>query len=156
MTAVQAYQRLTALCARGEHCQYDLTEKMRQWGMAPEEQAQVMERLVRERYVDDERYARAYVQDKVDYAHWGRRKIEQGLWQKHIDDTVARQALDDVDAQRWADVLRPLLKQKRRSTRAASEYELTMKLIKFAMGRGFTMDVIRQCLEVEDEDELAQ
>jgi regulatory protein len=47
-----------------------------------------------------------------------------------------------------------MLKQKRKSTKADSEYELTMKLIKYAMSRGFTMDIIKQCIEVEDEDEF--
>ena len=63
--------------------------------------------------------------------------------------------LDEVDDEEYIAALAPLLKQKRRSTRAASEYELTMKLIKFALSRGFTMDIIKRCIEVEDEDEFS-
>ena len=154
MTGQQAYLKLTALCARSEHCQYDMLEKMRQWGVSPEEQAEVMQRLVQERYVDDTRFAHAFVVDKVRYNKWGRRKVEQALWAKHIDKTVATEALDDISDEEYLAVLRPLLKQKRKSTKAQSEYELTMKLIKFALSRGFTMDIIRQCIEVEDEDEF--
>jgi len=55
MTGRQAYQKLAALCARSEHCQQEMLDKMRQWGVDKEEQAQVMERLIKERYVDDER-----------------------------------------------------------------------------------------------------
>jgi regulatory protein len=154
MTGQQAYLKLTALCARSEHCQHDMLEKMRQWGVSPEEQAEVMQRLVQERYVDDTRFAHAFVVDKVRYNKWGRRKVEQALWAKHIDKTVATEALDDISDEEYLAVLRPLLKQKRKSTKAQSEYELTMKLIKFALSRGFTMDIIRQCIEVEDEDEF--
>ena len=154
MTGQQAYLKLTALCARSEHCQHDMLEKMRQWGVSPEEQAEVMQRLVQERYVDDTRFAHAFVVDKVRYNKWGRRKVEQALWAKHIDKTVATEALDDISDEEYLAVLRPLLKQKRKSTKAQSEYELTMKLIKFAFSRGFTMDIIRQCIEVEDEDEF--
>lgn len=154
MTGQQAYLKLTALCARSEHCQHDMLEKMRQWGVSPEEQAEVMQRLVQERYVDDARFAHAFVVDKVRYNKWGRRKVEQALWAKHIDKTVATEALDDISDEEYLAVLRPLLKQKRKSTKAQSEYELTMKLIKFAFSRGFTMDIIRQCIEVEDEDEF--
>ena len=74
--------KLAALCARGEHCQHDMLEKMRQWGVDEQEQASVMQRLVKERYVDDERYTRAFVHDKMTYNQWGRRKIEQALWLK--------------------------------------------------------------------------
>jgi regulatory protein len=44
-----------------------------------------------------------------------------------------------------------LLKQKRKSTKAANDYELNQKLVRFALGRGFTFDIIRQCLEVDEE-----
>jgi regulatory protein len=113
-----------------------------------------MEKLVTGRYVDDERFARAFVSDKIRYNKWGRHKVEQALWLKHIEKSIVSEVLDAVDDREYVDVLRPLLKQKRRSTKAQSEYELTMKLIKFALGRGFTMDIIKQCIEVEDEDEF--
>jgi len=48
--------------------------------------------------------------------------------------------------------LKPLLAQKRRSVKARNDYELNMKLMKWALGRGFTMDIIRQCLTVEEEE----
>lgn len=154
MTAQQAFQRLAALCARGEHCQQEMLEKMRQWGVGDEEQAEVMQRLVSERYVDDERFARAFVNDKIRYNKWGRRKVEQALWQKRIDPSTAQAVLDEVSDEDYLDALRPLLLQKRRSTKAQSTYELTTKLLKFALGRGFTMDIIKQCIETDDEDEF--
>lgn len=148
-----AYLTLAALCAQAEHCQYEMLEKMRRWELPEEEQARVMQRLVSERYVDDERYARAFVKDKVRYNKWGRRKVEQALWQKHIDDDIRQRVLDEVDDEEYLDVLRPLLKQKRRSTKAASDYELNKKLVRFALSRGFTYDIIRQCLDVSEEFE---
>jgi len=152
MTGQQAYQKLTDLCARSEHCQQEMKEKMRQWGVSEEEQAKVMDRLIAERYVDDERFAHAFIYDKIRYNKWGRRKVEQALWMKRIDDSISKSILDDVDDDEYIRILRPLLKQKRKSIKADSEYELTMKLIKFAISRGFTMDIIKQCIEVEDED----
>lgn len=151
MTAHEAYQKLTDLCARGEHCQHEMVEKMRRWGVSDEEQATVMERLLKERYVDDARYARAFVYDKIRYSKWGRRKVEQALWQKHIDEHISREILDSVDDAEYTDILKPLLRQKRRTTKAASDYELTMKLMKFALSRGFTMDIIKQCMDVDNE-----
>lgn len=154
MSGKDAYQKLTDLCARGEHCQHEMTEKMRRWGVSDEEQAQVMARLIDERYVDDARYTHAFVYDKIRYSKWGRRKVEQALWMKHIDATIIRQELDAVDDEEYTAVLKPLLRQKRRSTKASSDYELNMKLIKFAISRGFTMDIIKQCMDVENEDEF--
>ena len=111
-----AFLQLSALCAGAEHCQYEMVEKMKKWGLTDEAQARVMERLINGRYVDDERYTRAFVSDKIRYNKWGRRKVEQALWQK------------------------------RKTTRADSDYQLNQKLVRFALGRGFTYDIIRQCI----------
>lgn len=151
-TEQEAYLTLAALCAQAEHCQWEMTERMQRWQLDDEAQARVMQRLVKERYVDDERYARAFVKDKVRYNKWGRRKVEQALWQKHIAEDIRQQVLDEVGDDEYASVLRPLLEQKRRSTRANSDYEMNQKLTRFALGRGFTFDVIRQCLDVDDVD----
>ena len=102
-----AYLTLAALCAQAEHCQYEMLEKMRRWELPEEEQARVMQRLISERYVDDERYARAFVKDKVRYNKWGRRKVEQALWQKHIDEDIRQRVLDEVDDSRSASQRKP-------------------------------------------------
>jgi regulatory protein len=152
VTEQGAYLQLAQLCARAEHCQHEMLEKMRRWEMSDEAQARVMARLIQERYVDDERYARAFVRDKIRYNKWGRRKVEQALWQKGIDEDIRQRVLGEVDDEEYLSVLRPLLKQKRRSTKAASDYELNQKLVRFALGRGFTYDIIRQCLDIDEED----
>ncbi len=153
MTEQEAFLRLAALCAQAEHCEYEMQEKMRRWQLPDEAQARVMQRLVSERYVDDGRYARAFANDKVKYNKWGRRKVEQALWQKHIADDIRQQVLDGIGDGDYLAVLRPLLQQKRRSVKARNDYELRMKLVKFALGRGFTMDIIRQCVSADDAED---
>ena len=153
-TEQEAYLTLAALCAQAEHCQWEMVEKMRKWEIPEEAQARIMERLVKERYVDDERFARAFAKDKVRYNKWGRRKVEQALWQKHIDEDIRKNVLNEIDDEEYLSVLRPLLKQKRKSKKAQNDYELNQKLMRFALGRGFTFDIIKQCVDVEDEGEL--
>lgn len=152
ITEQEAYLRLTTRCAQAEHCEQEMTLAMSRWGLSEESQARVMARLTAERYVDNRRFAEAFVRDKVRYNKWGQRKIEQALWQKRIDSDTIREVLGRVETAEYVDILQPLLRQKRRSTRASNEAELTQKLIRFALGRGFTMDVIRQCLKVGDTD----
>ena len=153
ITEQEAYLRLASLCAQAEHCQYEIKEKLRRWELGEEAQARIMERLVKERYIDEMRYARAFVKDKVVYNKWGRRKVEQALWQKQIDDDIRQSVLEEVDDETYVSVLRPLLKQKRKSTKAGSEYEMNQKLVRFALGRGFTFDIIRQCIDLEEQDD---
>lgn len=114
-----------------------------------------MQFLTKEKYVDDERYCRAFVKDKIRYNKWGRRKVEQALFAKHIDRNVYIPVLDEVDDEEYLSVLRPLLRNKQKQLKGLGEYEANSKLIRFAIGRGFTMDVIRRCLDVDDMEDTA-
>ena len=149
MSEEQALARLTALCASAEHCTGEMIDKMTKWEISEEAQARIMEHLVKNKYIDDERYCRAFVHDKMEYNHWGRRKIEQALYVKHMDKAIQKTVLDEIPDEDFIDILRPLIVQKRRQTRANSEYEMNMKLMRFAASRGFTIEQIRQCIDVE-------
>ena len=150
-TEQEALITLTALCASGEHCSQEMLDKMTRWQLSEEEQARVMEYLVKNNYIDEERFTHAFVMDKIRYNKWGRRKIEQALWQKRIPKDIQTKILDEIDENESINVLRPLLKSKRRSIQTKNDYELNMKLIKFALSRGFTFDLIRQCIDGADE-----
>ena len=156
MTEQEAYLQLAALCAQAEHCQQEMRDKMRRWELDEIVQNRIIDRLIKERYVDDERYARAFVKDKIRYNKWGRRKVQQALWQKRIDADIQQRVFDEIDEKEYLDVLRPLLKQKRKSIRAASDYEMNQKLARFALSRGFTFDIIRQCLDVDEESDFSE
>lgn len=153
MTEQEAFLQLAALCAQAEHCEQEMRDKLKRWGFDESVQNRTIERLIRERYIDNERYARAFVKDKIRYNKWGRRKVQQALWLKRIDKDIQQRVLDEIDDNEYLSVLRPLLKQKRKSVKAESDYELNRKLVRFALGRGFTFDIIRQCLDVDEEME---
>ena len=150
-TEQEAYLQLAAMCAQAEHCEQEMRDKMKRWGVEPDAQDRVVARLVKERYIDNERYVRAFVKDKIRYNKWGRRKVMQALWMKRIDDDIQHRVLDEIDDKEYIDVLIPLLKQKRKTIKAKSDYELNQKLVRFALGRGFDFGIIRQCMDVDDE-----
>ncbi len=146
LTEQEALFRLTTLCSQSEHCSYEMTEKMRKWQLSDEAQARIMAYLFKERYIDDERYCRLFVRDKIRHNKWGRRKVEQALWAKRIDGEISKAILDEVDDEEYLSILRPMIKSRRRQMRGMSEYEANARLARWAMGRGFTFDIIRQCL----------
>lgn len=146
-TEREALLELTSVCAKAEHCEYEMNEKMRRWGLSGEAQARIMAKLIEGKYVDDERYAQAFVRDKLRFNKWGRRKIDQALWAKHINEDIRQRALEDIDDKEYIDILNQLLRQKRRSLTACSDYEARMKLTKFALSRGFDYDIIEQCID---------
>lgn len=153
MTEEQALQRLADQCARTECSTGDIDAKMRRWGFGPEARKRVTDYLVGHKYVDNERYCRAFVNDKIRFNHWGRRKIEQALWTKQVPQEVSGKVLDDIDDEEYLSVLKPMLKSKWPTIKAATDYERSLKLMKFALGRGFSMELIRRCLPAIDGEE---
>ena len=150
-TEQEAYLQLAAVCAQSEHCEQEMRDKMKRWEIDADAQDRVIDRLVKERYIDNERYARAFVKDKIRYNNWGRRKVQQALWMKRISDDIQQQVLDEIDEKEYLNVLVPLLKQKRRTIKANNDYELNQKLVRFALSRGFDFGIIRQCLTVDED-----
>ena len=147
MTEQQALLKLTTLCTQAEHCSQEMIDKMKKWELPEDAIARNMEFLTEKKFIDDERFARFFINDKIKYNKWGRRKIEQALWMKKVDSAVSSPILDAVGDEEYLAVLRPLLAGKYRTIKADNDYERSMKLIRFAMGRGFTIDLIRKCID---------
>ena len=151
ITEQEALLKLSALCARAEHSSGEMLEKMRRWQLPDDARERVLDRLIDEQFVDDERFARLFVREKIRFDHWGRRKIEQALYLKGVDSSISRRVLDEVDDEAYVAELKKLLATKRRSVKAENDYELRQKLTKYALGRGFGYEVIRLCIDGADE-----
>ena len=150
MTYEQVLAKLTACCARGEHCLHEMRQKMERWQIDMSTQQRVIDYLLAERYIDEARYARFFINDKVKYNRWGKRKIEQALFMKHIPKEVYAPLLDDIEDDAYMETLLPLLQSKQRSVKGNSEYEIRMKLIRYAMQRGFTYDLAEKAVSQLD------
>ena len=115
--------------------------------------ARILDRLDSEKFIDDERFCRAFVNDKFRFAKWGKMKIAQGLYMKKIPSDVAWRYLNEIDEEEYLSILRDLLASKRKSIHAADDYELNGKLMRFAMSRGFELKDIKRCIDIPDEEE---
>lgn len=142
-TAAQALERLEELCARAEHCQSEMRDKLRTWGFASSVAEKVVASLVERKFVDDARYSRAYVHDKFAYQKWGRRKIAQGLMAKRIGRDEIDDALAEIDTDEYQETLAGLLRAKLRiDPSLLASYEGRMRLYRFALQRGFESTAI--------------
>ena len=146
ITEEQALQKLAALCSKAEHSSGEMREKMRRWQLAPDTQERIIGRLTAERYIDDARFARLFARDRLRFAAWGERKISAALFRKGIDKATADEALAQITDEEWLAALRPLIAAKRRTTAAASEYELNARLMRHALAHGFPVRLIMKCL----------
>ena len=148
-TEQEAYQKLSALCAMSEQCCHDMMRKMSRWQMDQEVAEKVVARLVKEAFINEERYARAFVRDKFRYNHWGEVKIKHELKLKGISQKHIEAGLEELDEDDNLNALREIIQKKRPSVKGKSDYEIRCKLIRFAVGRGFDMNDIMKVLQID-------
>ena len=147
-------QKAERYCVIAERCFSDVRQKLQQWGGTPEVIDEVLVLLQKEHYIDEHRNSKALVRDKYRFNKWGRVKISQMLSCKNIPQENIDAALAEIDEQAYLDGLRVLLSAKSRSVTARDSYDFRVKLIRFAVGKGYTIDEIKRCMENEDADEF--
>ncbi len=146
-SADEALQSLMRLCARAERSSGDALRLMRRWGVPDSDARRVLDRLERERFIDDRRYTELYVREKMRLSGWGAYKIKMSLRQKGVSPQiiaeVAEPMFSPVDLK---ERLVELLTRKLPTIKAKSTYETRAKLIRFGVSRGFDLEMVIDCV----------
>lgn len=145
---------LMSLCARAERSSGDALRLMRGWGLGESDARRVLDRLIAARFIDDVRYAEAFVRDKSRLAGWGAYKIAAALYRKGVERKVVDKALQQIDRQAGVEQLRELLRRKLRSIKTASASDAKAKLVRYGVGRGFAISDVCECVEelIDEQD----
>lgn len=147
-TAQQALQSLMRLAARSEKSTGDALRLMRTWGVPEAEQRGVLEKLIADRYIDNRRYAEAYAREKSRLAGWGERKIAMQLRMKGVErETISAVLAEVLQDDSMAERLQEKLEKKLRTVKAANDYELRGKLLRYALGLGYDYDMAAEVIE---------
>ena len=142
----QALHRLAAYCSRAERCIWDVRRKMDEWEIPSGQQNQIIQKLQKEKFLDEERYCKAFVNDKTRYNRWGIYKIRYELKRKQISESLIGEALKIVGPEENREQLRLLIEQKKKSVKGKNEWEIRQKLLRFAASRGFSHEDIESLL----------
>lgn len=142
VTPQQALVRLEELCVRAERCEAELRQKMALWAISPEDADNIIISLRNRRFLDENRFAAAFVRDKYRFGKWGRRRIIMAMKQKNIPAEIIDSALGEIDQEEYIRILAALLRYKAKAMPRPLEFDDRNKLFRFAIGRGFEPDLI--------------
>lgn len=153
-TPEEALSALMRLCARAEKSEADARRLMKGWGVADADARRVLERLVRDRFIDDGRYAEAFVREKLRLSGWGAYKIRTALRRKGISAERIDAALAQADPEAMHGRLKAMLSRKAASVKYATPYELKTKLIRYGLSLGYEYDAVLDATAgiVKEED----
>ena len=141
-TPDEALAALMRLCARAEKSESDARRLMRGWGVAESDARQVLAKLVRDRFIDDGRYAEAFVREKLRLSGWGAYKIRTALQRKGIPKELIDAALAQADSTDMGERLTQMLARKARTAKAATPYDLKTKLIRYGLSLGYEYETV--------------
>lgn len=147
-----SYERLlaraAAYCAGSEHCASEVRAKLSLWEASGVDAEKIIHYLEEQNYLDERRFATAFVRDKFRFNGWGRFKIAVMLRQKRVAEESIAEALDAIGEEEYLQKLVDLLIAKRKTLKALPAPELKMKLMRFAASRGFEGDAIHRALSM--------
>ncbi len=136
---------MMAYCSRSEHCVFDVMEKLSAAAVSEDDANEIVQELIRLGYIDELRYARAFVNDKFRFNKWGKIKIAHALRQKKVASNVIQDALDTIDDEAYNQVLMQLIESKKKTTKATATQQRAA-VMRFALSRGFEYETIMRLL----------
>ena len=102
--------------------------------------------LLKENFINETRYASAFVRDKFKYNKWGKVKITAQLKAKNIPGEVIRLALDNIDNEQYIKFIDELINGHRRKIKAKNQYDLKAKLLRYGLSKGFESSLLYEIL----------
>ena len=128
-------------CSTCERCVQEVEKKIQAAGLSKEAQERIIGRLTQERFIDERRYCRFFVNDKFKFNKWGRIKIDYELRKKNIPNDIRQEALLGIDETEYENLLTDILKAKLKSVKGKNAYDSLQKTLRFAVGHGFESDL---------------
>ena len=147
LTPDQVLDKMAKYCAYQERCVKDVRDKLKTFEIPEEEKAKILDYLLDNRFVNDERFVKSFVRGKVNQSGWGVNKIRFHLIQKGIEKDIIEEALGQTDEEVYRQRLIEILKTKAKTVKADSDFEKKRKLAAYAMQKGFEGSLVWETLK---------
>lgn len=158
LTEPIALNRIAAYCSKAERCEWDVRRKLQAWELSDDEVNRIVKRLKDERFLSEERFCRSFINDKIRFNKWGKTKIVFELRKRNTPQSVFQPILDEFEDESFDEQLEKILRSKMRTVKGKDDYDRRNKLIRFALGRGFSMDasvkMVNKLLKGNYEDDF--
>ena len=143
----QVLDKMAKYCAYQERCVKDVTEKPKTFELTQKEKDEILDYLIDNRFVNNTRFAQAFVKGKINQSGWGLNKIRFHLAQKGIDKAIIDEALQTYDEETYRQRLLDILKSKAKTVKAENDFEKNRKLAAYAMQKGFEANLVWEVIK---------
>ncbi|MFC2175691.1 regulatory protein RecX [Bacteroidota bacterium] len=142
----EALEKMCKYCAYQERSHKDVNQKMMELGVLPEWKDNILVELMQQNFLNEERFARAFVRGKFRIKKWGRIKIIHGLKQHQVQKKCIQLALEEIDEDRYIEVLRETIELKKSKLKEKNPWKRKSAIYAFAAQRGFESSLITDAI----------
>jgi regulatory protein len=138
-------------CDTQERCGAEMERKLRQWGCDKEKTKDVLKQLIKNKHIDEQRYANSFAQGKFRMKKWGRLKIMAALHHANIPVNLIENALRQIDEDEYRQTLIDMLTKKWKLTSGHPGARFK-KTATFAVGKGYEAPMVYEIIKTINID----
>ena len=146
-----ALNKAMALCSRREYCIEDIRNRLQLWEIGNSDAEKIISALIKENFINESRYATAYVRDKFKYNKWGKVKIAAHLKNRKISSDILNSALNELDNEVYTRCIKDMIRVHRKTVKAKNQYDLKAKLLRYGLSKGFESSLLYDILNDLDD-----
>ncbi|AKA34778.1 MAG: recombinase RecX [Muricauda sp.] len=138
----EAQKKMERYCAYQERCHQEVVRKLREMRMIPEAIDHIMAHLIKENYLNEERFAKSFARGKFNIKKWGKKRIVQELKNRHISRFNIKSALKEIDDEDYLNTLHSLAIKRLSQITETHPQKRKRKLADYLLYRGWESDLV--------------
>ncbi|MBB6372525.1 regulatory protein RecX [Chryseobacterium shigense] len=140
-------QKMVNYCVYQDRCHAEVEQKMREFLLIEEAKDEIILYLLKENYLNEERFTRSYIRGKFYIKHWGKNKIKMHLKQKQVSEKLINSCFNEIDEEDYGKMIRKIFEDYYSRQKGMQEYQRKSKTIKYLMSRGFEYEKINDTFD---------
>lgn len=141
-----ALHKAAMICSNQEMSKREIRNRLMKWGIDEKNIVHIVNKLVDEKYIDEERFALCFFRDKIRLNKWGKEKIIYGLRSSGLPENLIMSASDKIDAQEYYDMIEGEINKKLKLTRQTDIFNIKAGIFRFAQSRGYEIGIVSQIM----------
>lgn len=133
-------------CVYQDRCHFEVEQKMKEFLLIPEAKDEIILYLIKENYLNEERFTRSYIRGKFSIKNWGRIKIKINLKQKGVSERLISKCMDEIDEEDYKAVILKIWENYYAKQKGLKDYQKKSKTIHYLLSRGFEYEEILQSI----------
>lgn len=135
-------KKLESFCAYRDRCVLEVQEKMNKLAIQADDRQALLDQLMADQFIDEQRYAISFTRGKFFGRKWGRQKIKLGLMKKYISTQDIEEALLEIPEEEYLNALKTLMTKKLSELELKNADDPTAKLLRFGIQKGYEQPLV--------------